>query len=153
MSISSRFAVAIHILSLISINRGGVNTSEYIAASVNTNPVVIRRIMGMLKNAGLITVRPGIAGAELAKNLSDITLLDIYNAVNVVQNKELFSVHDNPNPSCPVGRNIQDTVLPLFATAQLALEKALGNVTIEDVVNDITEKLEAEKLQELNNKQ
>lgn len=148
MSISSRFAVAIHILSLISINRGGVNTSEYIAASVNTNPVVIRRIMGMLKNAGLVNVHSGIAGAELARNLSDITLLDVYKAVNVVQDKELFSVHDNPNPSCPVGRNIQDTVLPLFTTAQLALEKALGSVTIEDVVNDITRKLELEKLQE-----
>ncbi|MEH7097728.1 Rrf2 family transcriptional regulator [Neobacillus vireti] len=140
MSISSRFAVGIHILSLIEINKDGVSSSEFLAGSVNTNPAVIRKIMGMLKKAGLISVRPGIAGAELAKDLSEITLLDVYKAVNVVQEKELFSIHENPNPDCPVGRNIQCTIEPLFTLAQTALEKALGNVTIEDVVKDIIEK-------------
>jgi DNA-binding IscR family transcriptional regulator len=140
MSISSRFAVGIHILSLIEFNKDGVSSSEFLAGSVNTNPAVIRKLMGMLKNAGLINVRPGIAGAELAKDLSEITLLDVYKAVNVVQDNELFSVHDNPNPSCPVGRNIQNTIVPLFSAAQLALEKTLENVTIEDVVNGIKEK-------------
>jgi DNA-binding IscR family transcriptional regulator len=140
MSISSRFAVGIHILSLIEFNKDGVSSSEFLAGSVNTNPAVIRKLMGMLKNAGLINVRPGIAGAELAKDLSEITLLDVYKAVNVVQDKELFSVHDNPNPSCPVGRNIQNTIVPLFSAAQLALEKTLANVSIEDVVNGIKEK-------------
>lgn len=140
MSISSRFAVGIHILALIEINKEGVSTSEYLAGSVNTNPVVIRKIIGMLKNAGLVKVRPGIAGAELARNLTEITLLDVYKAVNVVHEKELFSIHENPNPECPVGRNIQSTIVPLFTFAQTALEKALGNVTIEDVVKDIIEK-------------
>ena len=140
MSISSRFSVGIHILALLEVNKGGVNTSEFIAGSVNTNPAVIRKIMGMLKNAGLVNVRPGIAGAELAKGLSEITLFDVYKAVNVVQEKELFSKHENPNPACPVGRNIQNAIEPLFSMAQTALEKALGNVTIEDVVKDIIEK-------------
>ncbi|OIK16693.1 transcriptional regulator [Bacillus sp. MUM 116] len=140
MSISSRFAVGIHILTLIEINKDGVSTSEFLAGSVNTNPAVIRKIMGMLKNAGLVKVRPGIAGADLAKDLSDITLLDVYKAVNVVQEKELFSIHENPNPQCPVGRNIQNTIAPLLEIAQTALEKALGHVTIEDVVKGIIEK-------------
>jgi len=140
LSISSRFAVGIHILSLLEINKGGVSSSEYIAKSVNTNPVVIRKIMGMLKNAGLVNVRPGIAGAELKRDLSEITLLDVYKAVNVVQEKELFGVHDSPNPACLVGRNIQDTISPLFSEAQLAMEKSLGNVTIEEVVKDILKK-------------
>lgn len=140
MSLSSRFAVGIHILSLLEINKNEVNSSEFIASSVNTNPAVIRKIMGMLKKAGLVNVRPGIAGAELNKALSDITLLDVYKAVNVVQEKELFGMHEDPNPNCPVGRNIQETVGTLFSTAQLALEKALSNVTIEDVVKDILEK-------------
>jgi DNA-binding IscR family transcriptional regulator len=138
MSISSRFAVGVHILTLLEVNKGGVNSSEFIAGSVNTNPAVIRKIMGMLKNAGLVNVRPGIAGAALAKDLSAITLLDVYKAVNVVQEKELFSIHENPNPNCPVGRNIQNTIGPLFSIAETAMEKALGNVTIEDVVRDIT---------------
>ncbi|MBO1513274.1 Rrf2 family transcriptional regulator [Metabacillus bambusae] len=140
MSISSRFAVGIHILSLLEINKNAINSSEFIASSVNTNPVVIRKIMGMLKNAELIKVRPGIAGATIAKPLSDITLLDVYKAVNVVQEKELFGIHEKPNIACPVGRNIQHAIEPLFSVAQLALEKSLGNVTIEDVVADILEK-------------
>jgi DNA-binding IscR family transcriptional regulator len=140
LSISSRFAVGIHILALLEINKEGTSSSEFLAGSVNTNPVVIRKIMGMLKKAGLVEVHPGIAGAKLARDLSDITLLDVYKAVNVVQENELFSIHEEPNPSCPVGRNIQDTIVPVFTAAQSALEKTLQNVTLEDVVKDIVEK-------------
>jgi len=137
MSISSRFSVGIHILSLLVVNKEVVNSSEYIARSVNTNPVVIRKIMGLLKNAGLVNVRPGVAGAELSRELSEITLFDIYKAVNVVNEKELFSIHDNPNPDCPVGKNLQATIEPVFALAQLALEKVLREVTMEDVVKNL----------------
>lgn len=140
MSISSRFSVGIHILTLIEINKNEVNSSEYLARSVNTNPAVIRKIMGMLKKAGLIKVQPGIAGAELAKSLSDITLLDVYKAVNVVKDNELFSIHESPNPDCTVGRNIQNTIEPIFFIAQTAMEKVLENVSIEDVVRDVFEK-------------
>lgn len=140
MSISSRFSVGIHILTLIEVNKDGVSSSDYLARSVNTNPAVIRKIMGMLKKAGLINVQPGIAGAELAKDLSDITLLDVYKAVNVVKENELFSIHENPNPDCTVGRNIQNTIEPLFFSAQNAMERILENVTIEDVVKDVIEK-------------
>lgn len=137
MSISSRFSVGIHILTLIGLDENGTISSENIAGSVNTNPVVIRKIMGMLKNAGLVKVRPGIAGAQLTKELSEITLLDVYKAVNVVQEKELFSVHENPNPDCFVGRNIQSAIVPIFSNAQRALEKELENVTLEDIINDV----------------
>ncbi|MEW9051202.1 MAG: Rrf2 family transcriptional regulator [Neobacillus sp.] len=140
MSISSRFAVGIHILTLIDFNQEGTSTSEFIASSVNTNPAVIRKLMGMLKKAGLIEVHPGIAGAKLAKKSPDITLFDVYKAVNVVQENELFSVHDKPNPNCPVGKNIQETIEPLFTAAQLAMEKVLGSVTLEDVLKGITNK-------------
>lgn len=137
MSISSRFAVGIHILALIELNKEGITSSEFLASSVNTNSAVIRKLMGMLKNAGLIEVKPGVAGAKLSKELYDITLFDVYKAVNVVQEKELFSIHENPNPKCPVGRNIQNTIEPLFTSAQLAMEKMLRSVTLEDVVKDL----------------
>ena len=140
MSISSRFAVGIHILALIEINKDKVSTSEFLAESVNTNPALIRKITGMLRNAGLVKTRPGIAGVELAKNLFDVTLLDVYKAVNVVQENELFSIHENPNPDCPVGRNIQDSIVQQFSIAQTALENVLENVTIEDIVKDIIER-------------
>lgn len=137
MSISSRFSVGIHILSLIELNKEGVTSSEFLAASVNTNPAVIRKLMGMLKKAGLIDVRPGIAGARLAKELSAITLFDVYKAVDVVPENELFAVHDKPNPACPVGKNIQDTIEPIFTAAQLAMENVLKNVTLAEVVEGI----------------
>lgn len=140
MSISSRFAVGIHILVLLEINKAGVNTSEYIAGSVNTNPVVVRKITGMLKKAGLVEVQPGIAGAKPAKDLSEITLLDVYRAVSAVQEDELFSIHDKPNPDCPVGRNIQDSIEPLFSAAQRAMEQELASKTIKDVVEEIWRK-------------
>lgn len=140
MSISSRFSVGIHILTLIELNKDGISTSDYLAASVNTNPTLIRKIMGMLKKAGLVEVHPGVAGAKLARDPSEITLLDVYKAVNVVQANELFSIHDNPNPDCPVGRNIQNAINPLFIDAQLALEKKLESETLEDVIKNIDNK-------------
>ena len=78
---SNRFAVAIHILSLLETNKNGRTTSDMIAGSVNTNPVVIRRIMGLLSKAGLVTTSPGVAGAAITRPVSEITLLDIYRAV------------------------------------------------------------------------
>jgi DNA-binding IscR family transcriptional regulator len=140
MSISSRFTVGVHILALIELNKDGVSSSEFLAGSVNTNPSLIRKIMGMLKKAGLIEVQPGVAGAKLAKEPFNISLLDVYKAVDVVKEKELFSFHENPQPDCPVGRNIQDSITPILSAAQFALEKVLAHVTIEDVVKDIIEK-------------
>ncbi|MEB2631167.1 Rrf2 family transcriptional regulator [Peribacillus frigoritolerans] len=140
MSISSRFTVGVHILALIELNKEGISSSEFLAGSVNTNPTLIRKIMGMLKKAGLIEVQPGIAGAKLAKEPSYITLLNVYKAVDVVQEKELFSMHENPHPDCLVGRNIQDSITPVLSAAQFAMEKALENVTIEDIAKDIVEK-------------
>lgn len=139
MSISSRFSVGIHILSLIEITEEGECSSGFLASSVNTNPVVIRKIMGMLKKANLIEVHPGVAGAKLIRKPSEITMLDVYKAVDVVREGELFSVHDNPNPECPVGRNIQNAIEPLFATAQFAMEKILANVTLNDIINGIND--------------
>ncbi|UXR73806.1 MULTISPECIES: Rrf2 family transcriptional regulator [unclassified Staphylococcus] len=137
MSISSRFSIGIHILTLIETTKDEVASSEYIAGSVNANPAMIRKIMGMLKKAGLIDVRPGVAGAQLSKNLTDITLLDIYKAVDAVKDDELFNIHENPNPNCEVGRNIQATIEPIFHIAQNALEQVLENVTIDAIIKDV----------------
>lgn len=140
MTISSRFSVAIHILSLIEINKDGISTSEYISGSVNTNPVVIRRIMGMLNKAGLVEVRTGVAGSKLSRPLDQITLLDVYHAVHVVEEDRLFAVHDHPNPDCPVGKNIQSSIEPIFSLAQKAMENTLAAVTLQDVVDEISAK-------------
>jgi len=136
MAISSRFSVAAHILTLIHQSEGTRITSEYIASSVNTNPVVIRRILGMLSKAGLVRTSAGVAGATLARPLGEITMLDVYRAVQPEQ-EELFSMHEHPNPACPVGRNIQASLDGVFTSAQRALEAELASVTMEQVSLDV----------------
>jgi Rrf2 family protein len=134
MKISSRFTVAIHILSLVAIERSELCTSEWIAESVNTNPVVIRRVIGKLRDAELVQVRRGLGGATIQKPLNQITLLDVYRAVEVVEEGELFQMHEKPNPNCPVGANIEAVLELILLRAQEAMESVLGEITIEDLV-------------------
>lgn len=141
MKISSRFTVAVHILSLVTMENSTLCTSEWIAGSVNTNPVVIRRVMGKLKNAGLIQVRRGTGGATLHKPLAEITLLDVYRAVEVVEEGELFQFHEKPNPNCPVGANIQAVLELILNRAQDAMEKILDEVTMEELVTVLSKKI------------
>lgn len=134
--ISSRFSVAIHILSLIHINEGKV-TSEFIASSVNTNPAVIRKIMSMLSKAKLIESRPGITGIKLLRSVSEITFLDVYNAVELPESKDLFTIHQNTNLKCPVGKNIQNALNKPLRAAQLQMEQTLAQTTVAQVVENI----------------
>ncbi|GAF12473.1 LOW QUALITY PROTEIN: Rrf2 family transcriptional regulator, group III [Bacillus sp. JCM 19046] len=134
MSISSRFSVGVHILALLEYNKDNTTTSDFMAASVNTNPASSARLWACLKKANLIDVKPGVAGAKLAKDLNEITLLDVYNAVEVVKENELFSIHKAPTIDCEVGNNIQLTLTPILQTAQKALEGQLASVTLADVV-------------------
>nr|WP_163876730.1 Rrf2 family transcriptional regulator [Paenibacillus favisporus] len=96
-----RSQLQVHILAFSAIV-GSQATSDFIATSVNTNPVVIRRINILLKKAELITTQIGVVGVNLIHDPEDITLLDIYKAVTNLDNR-LFEVHNAPNPECPVG--------------------------------------------------
>lgn len=133
MSISSRFVVAVHILTLLETSGGKPMTSDWIAGSVNTNPAVVRRLLSMLAKAGLTTSQLGTGGgALLARPATDITLLDVYRAVD---EGTLFSLHNEaPNPACPVGRHIQEAVQQTLTSAQQALEGELAHQTIAGVL-------------------
>ncbi|MBT2215769.1 Rrf2 family transcriptional regulator [Virgibacillus dakarensis] len=133
---NNRFAVAIHILALASNQPREYLTSEFIANSVNTNPVVIRRINSMLKKAGLLTSHPGIPGLSITKDPSDISLLAIYKAVQHT-NELGFAVHEDPNPNCAVGSNIQSALEKKFKRAQQAMEEELARQTLDDVLQDL----------------
>lgn len=136
MQISSRFTIAVHILTCImTFSEKEKVTSDFIAASVNVNPVIIRRLLLQLSAAGLVSVKRGSGGASIAKPLDEITLLDIYRAVDSV-NGELFHFHENPNPACPVGRNIHNILDSHLLDAQKALESSLESVTLEDISKD-----------------
>ncbi|MEK3719398.1 Rrf2 family transcriptional regulator [Paenibacillus sp. FSL H8-0034] len=133
--ISSRFSIAVHIISLVSVMPS--LTGDVIAGSVNTNPAIIRKIMGQLKKAGLLTVRAGTGGATLRVDADQITLLDIYRAVEVVDHNELFNFHEHPNPDCPVGANIEAALRATMVTAQLALERELAEVTVQQLARQL----------------
>ncbi|MDE6504604.1 MAG: Rrf2 family transcriptional regulator [Clostridia bacterium] len=133
MKITSRFTVAVHtMLAIHTFGKDLKTTSEFIASSVNVNPVVIRRILSSLKNAGLIEVKAGSGGARIIKPLEDITLLDVYRAVDCVEDG-LFHFHENPNPNCPVGKNIHAVLDESLAAAQSALENSLKSSTLAEI--------------------
>ena len=136
---NSRFAVAVHILTLLEQSGGEPVTSEYVAGSVNTNPSLIRRLLSMLAKAGLTTAQLGYGGgALLAKPASAITLLDVYRAVD---EGELFALHpERPNPQCPVGRNIQAALEAKIEAARRALEAELAATTVAEMSGDVAER-------------
>ncbi|MDD3745696.1 MAG: Rrf2 family transcriptional regulator [Anaerostipes sp.] len=137
MQISSRFTIAIHILACIDTFKDDYKvTSDFLAGSVNVNPVVIRRLIQQLKAAGIITVVRGSGGAEIAKPLSEITMLDIYKAVDSIENGELFHFHENPNKECPVGRNIHNVLDDKLNRVQTAMENEMRSITIQEIVED-----------------
>ncbi|HEX8696251.1 MAG TPA: Rrf2 family transcriptional regulator [Longimicrobium sp.] len=144
MTISSRFAVAVHILTLLEESRGEPVTSERIAGSVNTNPAVVRRILSMLARAGLTRSQLGTGGgALLARHAAEITLLEVYRAV---EEGELFAMHhERPNPNCPVGRNIQAALEETVDAAQAALEAELARRTVADVRGRVAEHVQQEE--------
>ena len=138
MQISSRFTIAIHMLACMEAFKGEYKvTSEFLASSINVNPVIIRRILSQLRDAGIVEVRRGTGGAAPAKPLQEITLLDVYRAVDCVEEKALFHFHENPNMSCPVGRNIHNILDDKLLRAQEAMEWELQAVTLADVMADL----------------
>ncbi|OON69437.1 Rrf2 family transcriptional regulator [Hymenobacter sp. CRA2] len=142
MQISSRFSVAVHVLSLLAMYQptDAPLTSERMAGSVNTNPVVIRRILGQLKKAGLVEVRPAAGGTFLTRQPAIISLLDVYRAVEVVEAGRLFGMSEKPNPACTVGRYIQSALDVTLQRAQTALEQELAGVSLQQVTVDIAAK-------------
>lgn len=117
-------------------------TSDVLASSVNVNPVVIRRLLQQLKKAGIVNVIRGTGGTELQKPAEEITLFDLYNAVECVEEGELFHFHENPNPLCPVGKNIHAILDVRLEEIQKAMEREMKSITIRDVMNDARKLIE-----------
>ncbi len=134
MQITSRFTVALHIFTCVEVFRDEYKvTSDFLAGSINTNPVIIRKILTQLKNAGLIEVARGTGGITVTRPLSEITFFDVYQAIEPVENGDLFHFHENPNPECPVGRNIHALLDQKLQAIQGAMEDEMKRYTIEDL--------------------
>lgn len=136
MTKSCRFAVAVHVTAILALNDQGPCTSDWIAGSVNTNPVVIRRILSALGKAGLVrSIRGSAGGTMLARAPHAITLLEIAHAVADDERTGLH--HQPPNADCPVGRSIQPVLLPVLERAEAAREAVLAETRLSDIVAGI----------------
>ena len=122
MKISSRFTVAVHILSLVHIERNQTLTSAYIAGSVNTNSVVIRRLISKLKQAGFLETH------QWWNSIIETTHITLLDHREVVEEGELFQMHEDTNINCVVGANIQSVLEIVLLRAQDAMETVLANV-------------------------
>ena len=145
MQISSRFTLAVHIFACIDVFKDDYKvTSDFLAGSTNVNPVIVRKILGQLKAAGLVEVARGSGGASIPKPLNEISFLDIYNAVECIENGELFHFHENPNTDCPVGRNIHAVLDDKLMRVQKAMETELSSITLEDIRKDVKKIMDLE---------
>jgi Rrf2 family protein len=124
--------MAVHVLSLLSGREGRGATSESIAASVNTNPVVIRRMLLRLRRSGIIATQKGAgAGSKLARSPEEITLAHIYRAVEA-ENPFLLPARA-PSPECPVGREIHTVLRSVFSSVDHAIQNELAKATLADI--------------------
>ena len=139
MQISSRFTIALHIFACVEVFKDEYRiTSDFLAGSINTNPVIIRKILTKLKSAELITVARGTGGIEVTKPLKEITFYDVYVAIEPLENNELFNFHKNPNPKCPVGKNIHKLLDSKLETIQKVMENEMRKYTLESLGSEIS---------------
>ena len=138
MQITSKFTIAAHIIAAIDYFKDSEKvTSNFLAGSVGANPVIVRNVMGNLKELGIIAISQGKSGISLAKELSKITFYDVYKAVDCVDDSGLFHFHENPNINCPVGRNIHSAMDEKLQRVQSIMENELSCITMADVVADV----------------
>ena len=123
-----RFATAIHILVLADKFKNEIITSDFIAGSINVNPVVVRREIKLLREAGFIDSKKGKeGGCFLIKNASDILLGDVYKLVN---QENVFGKMNHTNPECPIGKAMNQNLETLFSNTENQLIKTLNNQTL-----------------------
>lgn len=134
MNTSQRFAISIHALTLLASSSGPL-TSEAIASSVDTNPVVIRRAMASLRAHGLVSSKSGTHGGwRLLRKPNQIVLRDVYRSMD---EEDVLTIHSHPNKYCPIGKNIKGALQNVFDEAQTQMEKSLGNHTVADILEDV----------------
>ncbi len=144
MRISSKFTIGVHLLAVIDyLGDSEKVTSNVLAGSIGVNPVIVRNVMGSLKEAGIINISQGKSGISLAKSLDEITFYDIYKALDCVNDEGIFHFHENPNPECPIGRNIHKAMDGKLEQIQNRMEDEMRRITVADVASDVRKEIEA----------
>lgn len=134
----TKFSSSIHTLILISESETPMN-SDQIAESVGTNASYIRKLTTRLSKAGIIVGRRGVSGFRLVRKPEDISLLDIYKAVMETDRLHLFDLHQNPNDTCIVGRNIRPVLGGMFRDMEESVENKLHGMTLADCIENMQE--------------
>ena len=128
--------MAVHVLAVLGYKQGDHVTSALLASSVNTNPVVIRRLLLTLQRAHLIETRKGIGlGSRLSRSPSRITLAEVFRAVE--EEDPFVMPRNKPNRECPVGNCIQTAISHVFVSARKALEQDFGKTTLSDILDTV----------------
>src|SRR4051812_16484489 len=130
---STHFAVAVHVLTYLAAvaEQARAVSSEELAISANVNPVHVRRVLGPLRDAGLVSSRPGPRGGwGLAQRVEQIRVAEVW---DLVTGDEPVLVLHGPNPDCPVGRSVQDSLTDLDTRARSAVRAELARVTVADL--------------------
>ncbi len=136
MAANSQFSIAVHVLTILARSGDERVKSDCLARSVNTNPVVIRRLLSNLQDAHLVVSQVGSAGGtSLAKVPKDIRLSEVYKALRC---GEVFALHPNkPSEDCPVGRNIEAVMCCLQKEIDKSIEEKLHQFTLRDIIEQI----------------
>ena len=138
MKSNSRLSIAVHALILIYLTQEDVKvTGDAIAMSEQVNPVIIRGVLSRLKKAGILDIPPGKGGAHTRRAPEEVSLYDLYFAVNDKENTDLFSFHDCSRSRCPVAQNIHNVLDKHLADAQDAVRRSLSQVTMRDILDDM----------------
>jgi len=136
MRTSCRFAMAVHVLAVLAYKEGDRVTSTLLAGSINTNPVIVRRLLLALQRATLVETGKGAgSGSRLSRSPGRINMAEIYRAVEAAE--PFASPSRKPNAACPVGHCIRETLDRVFASAEAALERDLEKTTLAGVINAV----------------
>jgi Rrf2 family protein len=139
--LSSKLSVGIHIMTVFALKPGELLTSEFLACSVNTNPVVIRRLLGSLRTAGIVHSKTGVSGGwTLLRDPEQITLLDILRAIE--PHSEIFALHrSEPNPECACGLHIQGVLTEVYDKLQTGMAEQLERISIACIARKIEDRM------------
>ena len=141
----TKFSSAIHALILISESAKPL-TSQEIAASVGTNASYIRKLIGLLKKRDIVESRRGVGGFTIKPKTAELTLLQIYQAVQETETPRILDIHQNPSDACIVGRHIRPVLTELFTQVEDVFSRALAEKTLADCIGLMRKRLRSSEL-------
>ena len=145
MQITNKFTIGVHIICAVEyFKKDREVTSSLLSLSTGANPVTVRTVISELREAGLLDISQGKTGIGLKKDIKDISMLDVFNAVDGLDKDGLFHFHDNPNINCPVGKNIHKAMDDKLMKIQDSMNSQMENIKIGDVYDDIINEINTE---------